>query len=598
MEQITKEKRMLRVAAYIRVSSEHEQQEDSYEVQERYFSSLLTQNPDWISAGIYSDYGISGTEHLHRRGFNRLMRHCEEGRIDRIVCKSISRFARNTTDFLTAIRVFQEHSVRILFEKENLDTENATSEFILTTLGAIAQEESRSISENQKWAIKKRLPKGEVPNKALYGYRFAEGKDAYEMLETGYCMRRLEIVEEEAAIVRRIFQAYIDGNSANAIAGALNRDGIAPPKQTVVRQRNQEKARRVVKEANGKEAAAYQEAGWTGKRVLYILSQVRYAGNVLAQKTYVESYITHRNVRNWGELPKYYICEHHPAIISEEMYWEAWRVSRLNANGTKLGRRLLPFSKILLCAHCGRSYHVRKSAARTSWFCPNAAGRDKPHFCRAERVSERQLLRMLRKAFIERFDLFAGPVQDDAMTANILSGQCGNMAEPMFAEESRGFLVRMITKLEWFQQADYMEKERAFYKRRIGLLQMEKERAERILKQTAVALSGQRNQALIDAERSAAQAGERLKEELAQLKKQEQYWDESEANYEYRKHALAWLKGLAQSQQGVIEFLNGMTTEYVKAFVLDIVIYDSRRFRVRWYDNTMTDVELFGNADF
>lgn len=282
MEQSTKEKRPLRVAAYIRVSSEHEQQEDSYEVQERYFSSLLSQNPNWISAGIYSDYGISGTEHVHRRGFNRLMRHCAEGRIDRIVCKSISRFARNTTDFLTAIRVFQENSVKILFEKENIDTLDAKGELVLTILSALAQEESRSISDNIKWTIQKNFKIGKAhlsPNRII-----------------GYCAGNegeWEIEPEQAELVRAIFREYIAGKSATQIAKNLNERGL--------------------RTGLGKR--------WRSDSVLYVLRNEKYVGDCEMQKYVTENYLTHRCVQNEGQMLRYYFTDHHAPIIDRDT-WE------------------------------------------------------------------------------------------------------------------------------------------------------------------------------------------------------------------------------------------------------------------------------------
>ena len=157
----------VRVAAYIRVSSTNPAQEDSYEMQERYFMSLLAGNAGWTSAGIYSDHGISATSREGRTGFNRLLRHCKQGKIDRVICKSISRFARNTQDFLVALRTLKENNVTILFEREAMDTADAYSEFILTTLAAIAQEESRSISANIAWSNQKRFPAGNVCNLRL-----------------------------------------------------------------------------------------------------------------------------------------------------------------------------------------------------------------------------------------------------------------------------------------------------------------------------------------------------------------------------------------------------------------------------------------------
>ena len=169
----TKQKQgRLNVAAYIRVSTDSTDQEYSYETQERYFNQLIENHPDWNAVGVYSDYGISGTSSDKRTGFKRLMRHCGEGKIDRVVCKSISRFARNTTDFMTALRTLRENNTTILFEKENLDTADPTSEFILTTLGAIAQEESRSISGNITLGNKMRFKRGDVRNEVIYGYRY------------------------------------------------------------------------------------------------------------------------------------------------------------------------------------------------------------------------------------------------------------------------------------------------------------------------------------------------------------------------------------------------------------------------------------------
>ena len=161
----------LNAAAYIRVSTDMSDQENSYETQERYFNQRIGSNTDWNAVGVYSDYGISGTSKEKRTGFRRLLRHCKEGKIDRIVCKSISRFAWNTADFMTALDALHDSGVTILFEKENLDTADPTSDFILTTLAAIAQEESRSISGNIRLGQKMRFPKGEVPNKVMYGYR-------------------------------------------------------------------------------------------------------------------------------------------------------------------------------------------------------------------------------------------------------------------------------------------------------------------------------------------------------------------------------------------------------------------------------------------
>ena len=332
----------LRVAAYIRVSTDSSDQENSYETQDRYFTELLTRNPEWIGAGVYSDYGISGTNQQHRTGYKRLLRHCREEKIDRIVCKSISRFARNTSDFMTALNILHDHHVTILFEKEGLDTADPTSDFILTTLAAIAQEESRSISSNIRWGNKKRYPKGQVRNYDIYGYRYAEGKNAFETMEDGYEIRRVELVEEEAAIVRRIFQEVEDGERYSDIARRLNYEHIPAPDQGKAKRKI--RGRTTVKEGI--------ETGWTSAMISRMITLERYCGDALLQKTYTPDFLTHKSRKNEGEMPQYLVRDHHPAIISREQFERVQKIRQGNAarygNGGKRTDR--PFSGRLICA--------------------------------------------------------------------------------------------------------------------------------------------------------------------------------------------------------------------------------------------------------
>ena len=216
----------IRVACYIRVSTDDPAQEDSYEAQERYFSRLLYSRPDWDSVGVYSDYGISGTKKENRTGLNRMLRHCEQGRIDRVICKSISRLSRNTADTVAIIRQLKELGITCYFEKESLDTGDMKSEFILTTLAALAQEESRTISENLRWSFDRRAPKGDLPNYECYGYRLS---DEIEVTDTGYRRRKVEIIPEEAEIVKAIFLHYADGLSMTDIAHVLNHRKVPAP---------------------------------------------------------------------------------------------------------------------------------------------------------------------------------------------------------------------------------------------------------------------------------------------------------------------------------------------------------------------------------
>lgn len=281
------QEKAVRVAAYIRVSSTNPAQEDSYEMQERYFMSLLAGNAGWTSAGIYSDHGISATSREGRTGFNRLLRHCKQGKIDRVICKSISRFARNTQDFLVALRTLKENNVTILFEREAMDTADAYSEFILTTLAAIAQEESRSISANIAWSNQKRFPAGNVCNKDIYGYEFRKGE--YTVNENGYRYRAVFIIPEEAEIVRMVFRLFTKEELGfTQIAQKLDAMHIQPL-NSGCRQRQKRKPT-VLPAGTLKEE---DKRGWTATDVRYMIANVRYCGSVLCQKTYTD----HRNGR-------------------------------------------------------------------------------------------------------------------------------------------------------------------------------------------------------------------------------------------------------------------------------------------------------------
>lgn len=301
-----------KVAAYIRVSTDSSDQENSYEIQERHFNQLLSGNAGWVSAGIYSDYGLSGTNGEKRTGFRRLLRHCREGRIDRVVCKSISRFARNTSDFMSALKMMSDYDVTILFEKEALDTAEPASAFILTTLGAIAQEESRSISENIRWGMEKRFPRGDVRNQKLYGYHYS---GEVVTTESGYQYKAIEIVEEEAAVVRRIFQLVAGGVPYKKIARLFNIEGIPAPVSFYTEKRKSHAVRG--------QLYSNIEEGWTARHISQIVRRERYAGDVLIQKTYTLDYLTHQIKQNKGEVTQYLVENHHPAIISRGLYEKA-----------------------------------------------------------------------------------------------------------------------------------------------------------------------------------------------------------------------------------------------------------------------------------
>ena len=271
-----------RVAAYARVSEDSDPMMRSVEAQISYYSKLIQSNPDWIYAGVYADKGISGTGIKHRRSFLEMMRACEEGRIDIILCKSISRFARNTVDLLNAIRRLKELSVEVQFEREHISSLSKEGEFMLTILASFAQEESRSISENVKWGMRKRFAKGEGMNTPdhVYGYRYDREQ------------KRYMIIPQEAETVREIYRLYLEGASTGDILKWLNEEG--------------------------KRSTYGCRFDYT--RIHFILTNEIYTGNRLLQKTYIESHLTKKLIKNRGELPKYLCEDLHEAIIDQETF--------------------------------------------------------------------------------------------------------------------------------------------------------------------------------------------------------------------------------------------------------------------------------------
>lgn len=553
-----KKNSLLKVAAYIRVSTDMADQKNSYETQERYFHQLLHCNPEWVFAGIYSDYGISGTSGKKRTGFKRILRHCAEHKIDRIICKSISRFARNTLDFMMALDVLQESGATIFFEKEGLDTSDHTSHFILTTLAAIAQEESRSISANIRWSNEKRFPRGDVRNQAIYGYRYTGG---YTVSENGYRFRSVEIVEEEAAVIQWIFKQSVQGATCGDIARALNYRHIPGRPSSYTRQRQKHSAR-------GQLRSDIDE-GWTAGQIRLILANERYSGDVLIQKTYTENYLTHRIKKNRGELTQYQARNHHPAIISHELYKESRNAQKAHTPPeNRLSRSPIvhAFSRTLICGYCGRFYHVRNTLQNPIWFCPSTTRNNGKILCHNQKVYEEQLIRMFRRAILERFHLMDTFPVDRFDVADIMSGHFTKKAntDAEFSGQAQNFLPQMQARLEAIQEMDFAERDRAFLQRRLR-------------------------------DTSAAPTDNEQKLLARQLSGMEDYWQQLEGGYDYRTQALQWMRTLPEGNDGLIEFLNHVTDRYIKAFVLSITIYDPLRYTIHWFDDSRTQVKMFSN---
>ena len=327
-----------RVAAYARVSTDTEEQLTSYEAQIDFYTNYIKTNPEWEFVKIYSDEGISATSTKGRDGFNGMISDALNGKIDLIVTKSISRFARNTVDTLVAIRKLKEKGVECYFEKENIYTFDSKGELLITIMSSIAQEESRSLSQNVTWGIRKSFSDGKVrmPYKVFLGYK--KGEDG-----------RPEIVPEEAAIVRKIYYLFLNGSSIYEIVKILENEKVTTP-------------------GGGTK--------WHNSTVRSILTNEKYKGDALLQKSFMVDFLERRTKINEGEVPQYYVENSHEPIIPREE-WDL--VQAIFKERLKLGRSFQgahPFSNRFICADCGSFYgpkvwHSNTKYRSERWQCNN-----------------------------------------------------------------------------------------------------------------------------------------------------------------------------------------------------------------------------------
>lgn len=343
MKRITKieenmllEKRKLRVAAYCRVSTARDEQLVSLAAQKAHYENYIKSNDEWEFAGLYYDEGISGTKKEKRDGLLAMVAACERGTIDFVITKSISRFARNTTDCLELVRKLLDLKIYIYFEKENLNTGSMESELMLSILSSLAESESVSISENEKWGIKRRFQNGTfIISYPPYGYDNVDGE--------------MVIVPEQAEIVKQIFADTLAGKSTHEIAEELNEWGVATKRG----------------------------GHWTPGTVNGIIGNEKYTGDVLFQKTYTDSSFNRH--QNRGEVDQYLMQDHHEAIISREEFERANAVlkqrGREKGNGHDTGRyqNRYGFSGRIYCGECGSKYkrrlHYKPSGQYAAWTC-------------------------------------------------------------------------------------------------------------------------------------------------------------------------------------------------------------------------------------
>lgn len=329
---ISKEKQLpkvIRVAAYARVSSDKDAMLHSLSSQVSYFSKMIQSHDSWKYVGVYSDEGMTGTK-IKRDGFTRMLKDAMAGKIDIIITKSLSRFARNTVDCLKTIREMKAINVDIYFEEQNIHTLSSNGEFLISLLAGYAQEESRQCSENTLWRVRKNFAEGKPYGGAsMLGYKLEKGKFA--------------VVPEEAAIVRKIFDLYLAGNGFCKICRILTDEGIK----------------------------SYTGKTWSNSTIGEVISNITYTGSLCLQKTFRENHITKRAKKNKGEKPMYIVEDNHEPIIAKEIFDKAQEIRKGKAIGKSRKRNgsAYPFTGLIRCGECGRLFKHKATKYYDSWCC-------------------------------------------------------------------------------------------------------------------------------------------------------------------------------------------------------------------------------------
>ena len=362
----------LRVAAYARVSTDNEEQLNSYESQKQYYREKILSNKNWDFVGIYADEGISGTQVYKREEFMNMINDAVNNKFDLLLTKSISRFARNTLDTLKYVRLLKEHNIAIQFEEEGINTLEMTGELLLAVLSSVAQQESETISSHVRLGLKMKSERGELVGfNNCYGYNYDSKTN------------EMEIVEEEAQIVKFIFKLYVSGHGCDYIAKRLNEMNI--PKR--------------------------KPGKWSSGTVLGIIKNEKYVGDVIQGKTYTIDAISHKRQRNFGESEKWHMKDHHEAIISREDFEKAENIRKsrcgIRVTGRRLGNKskMYTFSGKIKCGFCGTSYSRRRMYSKSEniviWDCIKdiECGADSCKYSKAMREN------MIEKAFVDAYNM-------------------------------------------------------------------------------------------------------------------------------------------------------------------------------------------------
>ncbi|WP_290450995.1 MULTISPECIES: recombinase family protein, partial [Erysipelotrichaceae] len=333
---LSKAIRKRKVAAYARVSTDLEEQQSSYEAQINYYSTYIKSKPEWEFVEVYADEGITGTSTKRREGFTRMIDDALAGKIDLILTKSVSRFARNTVDSLSTIRLLKEHGIEVHFEKENIWTMDAKGELLITIMSSLAQEESRSISENVKWGLAKRSAEGKYSMAYSTFLGYDKGPDG-----------TLVINQEEAKIIRRIFKMFFQGMTYTKIANTFTEEDVPKP---------------------------WGGDKWYASTIRSILGNEKYKGDALLNKTFTVDFLTKKQKKNEGEVPQYYIENDHEAIIPPEEFDLAQELIKERAKMGGALKSVRVFSGRIFCGECGglygsKTWHSNSKYKKVVWQC-------------------------------------------------------------------------------------------------------------------------------------------------------------------------------------------------------------------------------------
>ncbi len=415
----------LRVATYCRVSTDSEDQLNSYKSQVQYYTDMIKKNKEWVLADIYADEAITGTQVTKREDFQRMINDCMNGEIDMVFTKSISRFARNTLDTLKYVRMLKERNIAVYFEDEKINTLTMDGELLLVVLSSVAQQEVENISANVKKGLKMKMKRGE-----LVGFQGCIGYDYHPEDKT------ITVNQEEAEIVRYIFNRYVDGAGGSVIGQELESLGYK---------------------------TKYGSSTWAPSTVIGIIKNEKYKGDILLGKTFTVDPISKRRLENMGEEDKFYMKDHHEPIISEEVFEKAQEIlNRRNKNRTTVGSgkrekysRKYAFSCMLECGFCGgtltrRNWHSGSKYSKVIWQCVTATKKGKKFCKHSKGIPETAI----EEAFVESYRLLCDDNKDvleeflqrmdDTLSSSVVSKQLAKAEKEIDAlEKKKSKLVDM-----------------------------------------------------------------------------------------------------------------------------------------------------------